>query len=297
MARTFRESSVPKLAMDRLIYHNDVIADSAEIRLAPTIAGVVYGWGVFTNLRVYDGKPFAFERHWDRLVRHAERARVAVPAQRDRAEQALVELINANAVQQGKARLMILKGDAGAWRTEKGRESEFLIFTSPEVQRASEPLAITLSPYRLLSSSPLAGVKQTAMLENLLAFEEARGRGFTEAVMLNERGEIVSATSGNIFWVEGDELLTPSLSTGCVAGVTRSFIQEIAARVNIYLVEGSYPLQRVLDSTEVFVASGLREIASVASFDFKAYDLTQARVTRNLSREFQKLSGNGRIPR
>jgi branched-subunit amino acid aminotransferase/4-amino-4-deoxychorismate lyase len=281
--------------MDRLIYYNDAITDSTEIRLAPTIAGVVYGWGVFTNLRVYEGKPFAFDRHWDRLIRHAEKACVAVPAQRDRAEQALAELIRANSLQQGKARLMILKGDAGGWRTEKGRESEFLIFTSPEVQRAIEPLALTLSPYRLLSSSPLAGVKQTAMLENLLAFEEARGRGFTEAVMLNERGEIVSATAGNIFWVEGDELLTPSLSTGCVAGVTRSFIQEIAARVNIYLVEGSYPLQRVLDATEVFVASGLREIAPVASFDFKHYDPMQARVTRNLSREFQKLFGNGRI--
>ena len=276
--------------MDRLIYYNDAIIDSAEVRLAPTIAGVVYGWGVFTNLRVYDAEPFAFDRHWERLIRHAEKARVAVTLQRERAEQALTDLISANGVEQGKARLMILKGDAGAWRAEKGRESEFLIFTSPNVQRAGEPLALTLSPYRLLSSSPLAGVKQTAMLENLLAFEEARGRGFTEAVMLNERGEIVSATAGNIFWVEGDELVTPSLSTGCVAGVTRSLIQEIAARVNIYLVEGSYPLQRVLDSTEVFVTSGLREIALAASFDFKTYDLAQARVTRNLTREFQKLT-------
>jgi branched-chain amino acid aminotransferase len=283
--------------MDRLIYHNDVITDSAEIRLAPTIAGVVYGWGVFTNLRIYDGEPFAFDRHWERLIRHAERARVAVPIHRARAETALVELIKVNSVEQGKARLMVLKGDAGAWRTEKGREYEFLIFTSPQVQNAGEPLAITLSPYRLLSSSPLAGVKQTAMLENLLAFEEARARGFTEALMLNERGEIVSATSGNIFWVEGDELLTPSLNTGCVAGVTRNLIQEIAARVNIYLVEGSYPLQRVLDSTEVFVTSSLREIISVASFDFKHYDLPQARVTRNLVREFQKLHGDGRILR
>jgi len=113
--------------------------------------------------------------------------------------------------------------------------------------------------------------------------------------MLNERGEIVSATAGNIFWVEGDELLTPSLSTGCVAGITRSFIQEIAARVNVYLVEGSYPLQRVLDAKEVFVTSGLREVVSVGSFDFKHYDLTLSRVTRNLTREFQKLLSNGRI--
>ena len=62
-------------------------------------------------------------------------------------------------------------------------------------------------------------------------------------------------------------------------------------------VEGSYPLQRVLDATEVFITSSLRELASVASFDFKHYDLPKARVTRNLSREFQKLFGNDRILR
>jgi branched-subunit amino acid aminotransferase/4-amino-4-deoxychorismate lyase len=140
-----------------------------------------------------------------------------------------------------------------------------------------------------LSSGALAGVKQTAMLEHILAFEEARARGFTDAVMLNERGEIVTATSGNIFFVEGEELFTPSLSTGCVAGVTRSFVHEIAQRVNIHLVEGSFSVQRLLESSETFITSSIRGIVPVASFDIKDYDLKQARVTRNLSREFQKL--------
>jgi branched-subunit amino acid aminotransferase/4-amino-4-deoxychorismate lyase len=275
--------------MDRFIYLNDAIVDSDEATLPTTIAGVVYGWGVFTNLRIYDGRPFAFDRHWARLVRHAEKARVTLPLDGDQAGRALSELLAANSVEQGKTRLTILKGDAGAWRSRKGTESQFLIFTSSEARRPNADLDITLSPNRILSSSPLSGIKQTAMLENLLAFEEARARGFTEAVMLNERGEIVSAASGNIFWVEGEELFTPSLSTGCVAGVTRSFVHEIAGRVNIHLVEGGYPVQRLLDATEAFITSSLRGIVPVASFDIKHYDVKQARVTRNMSREFQKL--------
>jgi 4-amino-4-deoxychorismate lyase len=113
--------------------------------------------------------------------------------------------------------------------------------------------------------------------------------------MLNERGEIVCGAAGNIFWVEADELFTPALSTGCVAGITRSLVHEIAGRVNIHIVEGGYPIQRLQDASEAFVTSSLRGIAPVSSFDIKQFDLTQARVARNIAREFQKLTRGVRI--
>ena len=281
--------------MDRFILHNESIIDSAHAGLAPTIAGVVYGWGVFTNLRVYKGSPFAFERHWERLSRHAEKARVPVHLDPKRAALALAGLIETNSVRNGRARLMILKGEEGLWRRGLETESQFLAFTAQEAGQARSDLAMTLSPYRILSSSPLAGVKQTAMLESFLAFEEARSRGFGEAVMLNERGEVVGATGGNIFWVEGDELITPSIGSGCVAGITRSLVHEITKKVNIHLIEGGYPVQRLLDASEVFITSSLREIAPVASFDIKRYDRKRASITRNISREFQKLISDARI--
>jgi branched-subunit amino acid aminotransferase/4-amino-4-deoxychorismate lyase len=63
--------------MHRLIYHNNQIIDAAAARLSPTDAGLLYGWGVFTTLRIYSGNPFGFERHWNRLMLHAERAHIA----------------------------------------------------------------------------------------------------------------------------------------------------------------------------------------------------------------------------
>jgi branched-subunit amino acid aminotransferase/4-amino-4-deoxychorismate lyase len=281
--------------MDRLIYHNDAIVDVAAAGLSPSIAGVVHGWGVFTNLRVYSGRPFLFEQHWERLIRHAEKARVPVTVDRDMAAGALRQLLEANSVVNGRARLMILKGPTGSWRTDDGRESEFLIFTAQDLKPAPRSVTLTLSPYRVLATGPLAGVKQTAMLDHMLAFEEARSRGFSEALMLNERGEIVCGAAGNIFWVEADELFTPALSTGCVAGITRSLVHEIAGRVNIHIVEGGYPIQRLQDASEAFVTSSLRGIAPVSSFDIKQFDLTQARVARNIAREFQKLTRGVRI--
>jgi branched-chain amino acid aminotransferase len=275
--------------MDRLIYHNDGIIDLSEAAIAPTIAGLLYGWGVFTTLRVYAGKAFAFDYHWERLLRHAERARAQVPLEIEEARRALGELIKANSVGQGRARITLLKGEAGSWRGASARESDLLMFTSSEAFRATPNLAITVSPYRVLSSGPLAGVKRTAMVENLLAFEEARSRGFDEAVMLNERGEVVCATAANIFWVQGDEVFTPSQATGCIGGVTRRLVGEIAAKFKLHVVEGSFTTQRVLEAREVFLTSTAREVAIVSSFDLKEYGRKEARIARLISREFQKI--------
>jgi branched-subunit amino acid aminotransferase/4-amino-4-deoxychorismate lyase len=275
--------------MDRLIYHNGAIVDAADARIAVTSAGLVYGWGVFTNLRIYDGAIFALERHWERLTRHAQAMQMLVPISIDDVRQALNHLITANSTVNGRVRITLLKGDAGAWKIAQGCESELLIFTSSEPARPNRALAITLSPYRLLSHGRLAGIKRTAMLENLLALEEARSRGFSEAVMLNERGEIVGAATANIFWVEGGQLFTPSLATGCIAGVTRALVHLVAERMRLHIVEGGFPVQSLLNASEAFLTSTTREITPVASFDIKRYDADQARFTRLIGREFQKL--------
>jgi branched-chain amino acid aminotransferase len=274
--------------MDSFIYHNERIIDAAEAKIAPTLGGLLYGWGVFTTLRIYDGSAFAFDRHWERILRHAEKARVAVPLESEQARLALDQLIAANSTRRGRARLTILKGEAGSWRGASDREADVLIFTSSEMPRPKTDLAMTISPYRLLSTSQLAGVKQTAILEYLFALEEARGRGYQDAVMLNERGEIVSTTAANIFWVQGDEVFTPSLATGCVAGVTRRFVQEIAARWQLHLVEGSFTVQRLHDAREVFLTSTAQELAIVSSFDMTKYDPKEARIAKLVSREYQK---------
>jgi branched-subunit amino acid aminotransferase/4-amino-4-deoxychorismate lyase len=283
--------------MDRLIFHNEQIVDATSATVAATLAGVQYGWGVFTTLRAYESRVFAFERHWGRLLRHSEKARVPVTIGKDEAKRAINELIQANALVNGRIRLTILKGIAGSWRTNQEKESEVLIFTTSEQTPKTREMNLTISPYRLLSSNPLAGVKRTAMLENLLAYEEARSRSFDEAVILNERGEIVSATAGNIFWVEGIELCTPSLGTGCIAGITRAYVLEIAKRINIHVVEASFPLPRLLDANEVFLTSTARGITPVRSYDFKTYDEKLANMTKNISHQFKKLTADVKINR
>jgi branched-subunit amino acid aminotransferase/4-amino-4-deoxychorismate lyase len=281
--------------MDRLIYHNDRIIDASEAKIAPTLAGVLYGWGLFTTLRIYQGRAFAFEHHWERLLKSSDKARVPLGIDAGVIKQALGDIVAANAVEQGRARITILKGEAGSWRGASAREADVLIFTASEAARPPSPIALTVSPYRLLSSGPLTGIKRTAMIENLLAYDEARSRSFDEAVLLNERGEMVGATAANLFWAQGDELFTPSLATGAIAGITRRFVCDIAAQAKLHLVEGSFTTQRLLDAREVFLTSTAREIALVASYDVKQYDPREANLARVIQRRFRELARDAKM--
>jgi len=275
--------------MDRTIFYNGELTDARSVSISPTSAGLLYGWGIFSTLRIYDGRAFAVGRHWERLERNAEKMRLALPATREMFESAIGSVIAANSRQDGRVRVTILSGERGAWRIGKQTTADILIFSAPEPAPPPKDLAITLSPYRILSVGMLSGVKQTAMVEHAIAFEEARSRGFDEGIMLNERGEIVGATAANVFWIEGDEVFTPSLATGCVAGVTRRAVHELALKWNLHVVEGSFQVSRLLSAREVFLTSTVREISVVRSFDAKAYEPREARITRLLARQFQEL--------
>ena len=291
---TISHKKAPGNHMDRLIYYNDRIIETGRAAVPATNAGLLYGWGVFTTLRVCEGNVFAMGRHWERLARHAEQALIELPLDREQLVRALEDLVAANRVREGRARITVLKGDAGPWGAQE-RQAELLIFTSSERPRTGIETAVTISPYRMTSHGPLAGIKRTAMLENLLALEEARSRGFSEALMVNERGEVVGAAAANIFWAEGGELYSPSAGTGCIAGITRGFVIEIARRLSLPVIEGGFPLQRLSDAGEVFLTSTARGITSVSSFDLKKYDPAKSWISKAIDREFQKLVRDARI--
>jgi branched-chain amino acid aminotransferase len=271
-----------------LLWLNGAITPVAEARVSPASAGVLYGWGVFTTLGLRGGKPRAFERHWERLVAHAGRA--AVPVERDATdvEAGLRELAGRLGLSDGRARITLLRGAGGPWR-EKEAGGDTLVFAAARAPRAARPLALTVSPYRLNTTSPLAGVKSTAFVEHLLALEEARGRGFDEALMLNERGEVAEGTAANVFWVRGGELFTPSLATGCLAGITRRLVLEVASRLRIRATEGGFPLAAVGEADEVFLTNSTWGLSPVGQFDVHRYG--QAPLAARLGAEVDKLLG------
>ncbi len=278
--------------MHPVIFVNKSMVEAAKARIAPVSSALLYGRGVFTTLAIYGGRPFLWLEHWQRLMHHADRAGVDRSAiEESTVATCLAKLIAVNHVQDGRARIALLASRGRDVWIAKGaspRKTDVLIMTAEARKMPSNGLALTISPYRVNTLSPLAGVKATNRLDQVLSWEEAQQRDFHEALMLNERGEIVSATMANIFWVKEGQAHTPSLTTGAVAGTTRACVVRLARELSIPVLEGVYELPDLADADEVFLTSAGLGLAMVASFDVHQYAVAAGSAGARLCEAFRQ---------
>ena len=255
-------------------------------------AATLYGRGVFTTVAIHKSRAFLWDAHWSRLLAHAERAGVECDFGDNETAVMLARLVEANKVEEGRARVLLLsRAVRGRWRYEgeEGRAADLLMMTS-DPWPAPETLALTVSPYRVNSCSPLAGIKTTGNLERVMAWEEARGRDFDEAVTINERGEVVSATMANIFWVRDGTLHTPALQTGALDGITRARVLQLAEELGIPVVEGVNELAQLGDADEIFLTSSGLGVSIATTYDFHHYTVPVGSVALRLREAFRQLT-------
>jgi 4-amino-4-deoxychorismate lyase len=283
--------------MHARIIHNDRLLETAKAQLPALTSAMLYGRGVFTTLAVHRGRPFLWPEHWARLVAHAGRCGVR-PGHFDQETVggALVKLIDANEVEEGRARVTLLtRAVRGVWKAggAGGAETDLLVMTGDARPVPEEGLALTLSPYRLNTLSPLTGVKSVNYLEHVIAWEEAHARDFHEAVVSNERGEIASATMANIFWVTRGTMHTPALITGALAGTTRARVLALAEELAVPLVEGTYDASHLGDADEIFLTSATHGVGLVTTYDFHRYTVSAGSVVLRLREAFRQLTLRG----
>ncbi|HEX8652587.1 MAG TPA: aminotransferase class IV [Pyrinomonadaceae bacterium] len=277
------------------VIYNNRLVEATKARLLPVTSAALYGRGVFTTLAIYRGHAFLWPQHWMRLVDHALRTGVDCSGfDEEGVGAALARLIEANKVRDGRARVTLFgSGGRDVWKLKGAggaRKTELLLMTADARVINEEGLALTVSPYRINTLSPIAGVKSINYLDHLLCWEEARSRDFDEAVTLNERGEVVSATMANIFWVTDGTIHTPALQTGALAGTTRARTLALATELSIPHVEGVYELSQLADADEIFLTSAGLGVAIVTTFDFHRYTVPVGSVFMRLHEAFRQLT-------
>ncbi len=254
--------------MHRFLLHNDEIRDARENVLTPGQIGLLSGWGVFSTLRVYDGVMFAWERHWERMRRDAERMNVPFPADPRWLESNLQKLIAANEAWNSTLRVVVVRNRGGLYEGPAiTRDFDVIAFTVPVV-RWPASVKLGLIPHGRHAASEFAGTKYISWSENLRRYERAHGQGLDEVILLNERGEVAECTSANVFAVAADgSVWTPPLASGGLAGVTRAVLLEEVQ------VPGSSIGEKVLlpadleSASELFITSTTRELLPVAHID------------------------------
>jgi branched-chain amino acid aminotransferase len=274
--------------MDSLIYHNDRILPLAEARLSPGQVGLLMGWGVFTTLRLYRGVPFAFERHWRRMSRDAARLHISLPYEENKVRDAIEELARANQRLEGMARVSFVKNHGGLWAQAEDRPATDLLIFTRELVAWPAVHRLALQPKGIFSAAEYAGAKMLSWVSHAAVLEEVHAQGFDDALLLNEKDEIAECTSANVFLAEDGEVSTPPLTSGCLAGITREILLEIAPPAGIRIRERELTTRDLSRAEEVFISSTTREVAAVGSINPDWKYNAPGKVTQLLEEMFQQ---------
>ena len=251
----------------RYVFHNEELLPIEKVRLSPGQAGLISGWGLFTTLRIFHGEAFAYERHWRRLEKDAAIIRLPMPYTGAKVRVNLHEVIRANKVNEGCARIYLVYNTYGHWRSDEAMpQVDLVIYTAP-LPQYREPVKLGLREHGRHAGSPLAGVKSISWLQNVWAVAEAQKEGCDEVVLLNERGEVAECTAANIFAVKNGKILTPPLNSGCLEGVTRGILFEIAPEAGVSIVEQTLRPEDLYSAEEVFISSTNRNLIRVGEIN------------------------------
>ncbi len=220
-------------------------------------------------MKIADGVPFAFERHWARIARDAAAFHVAIPADPERVRGKLVELIEANGAQNSTMRLVIVRNGGGIWANPSPERPSDLIALTADTKDWGHGVKLAYQANARHAASPFAGTKILSWSMNLTWLEKAQCRGFDEVILLNERGEVAECTSANIFVANGNRVWTPPLSSGCLPGITRELLLGEIHTSGIQIEERTLTPADLESADEVFVTSTTRDLLPVIQIEDK----------------------------
>lgn len=235
--------------------------------------GFTRGRAAFETMRVYGGRPFRLRQHLVRLATSAERIGLQAPDTSEVADLAAMALERAG-LSEAVLRLYWTPGSPGG-----EPRAMALVSTIPEwieEARSRGQRLVSLVHQRRSASWLLPATKSTSYAVSMAAEAEAKKRGADDAVFVDGDGIVLEGPVTNIWWREGETLLTPSLEVGILAGETRAALLELAAVEGRRVEQGVYLLERLLAADEVFTSSSVRELMPVVEIDGHAFDVGPA---------------------
>jgi branched-chain amino acid aminotransferase len=273
--------------MHPYLLYNDRIHKADETLLKPGQLGLLAGWGVFSTLRIYEGIPFEFERHWKRMLRDAAKINVPMPFERDAVRANLLALIERNESWEATMRMCVVRSRGGVWEGPgSGNDADLFAFSIP-VKQFKERVALDVQEQGRHAASPFAGTKTLSWSHNLTMAENAANAGFDEVILLNERGEVAECTSANIFAVRHGVTLTPPISSGPLPGVTRAVMLEELKLADAPVREEVLTVEDLLTAEEVFITSSTRELIPVERIQKRTLSATAWPVMEKLRKALQ----------
>lgn len=260
-----------------------LFADPDEAVVSVRDHGLVVGDGVFEALKVTADGPFAVRRHLERMDRSA--AALGLPAPDHRLiREGTAAVIADRTPGLGKIRITYT-GGLGPLGSQAAYGPGTLVVAFEATDPEPAVSTIVTAPWSRNEHGALSGVKSTSYGENVRALAYAMARGASESILANTAGHVCEGTGTNIFCVFGSEVVTPPLTSGPLAGITRELLVEWAD-----VTERDLTLAEALRADEVFVTSSTRDVQGISRWD--DIDFAPSRpVTERLAELFAQRSG------
>ena len=257
------------------------IVPAGAAAVSPVDHAVIVGDGVFETLKVVNGTPFALTRHLGRLKRSADG--LGLPEPDDAlVRTAVAETLTADP-EAGRLRITWSSGPGPLGSDRGGGPGTLLVASSPGTVWP-EAVQVHLCEWTRNERGALTGLKTTSYAENVRALEAAHRRGASEALLANTQGRLCEGTGTNVFLVVDGVLVTPPLSSGCLAGITRDLVLELTEVVERDVDPGEFAV-----ASEAFLTSSTREVGAISAIDDTVLPEAPGPVTAGLVAAFAAL--------
>jgi branched-chain amino acid aminotransferase len=259
------------------------LRDTADATVSVLDHGLTVGDGVFETLKAVDGRPFALTRHLKRLARSARGLGLPEP-DLDEVARACAAVLDANPLPHSRLRITYT-GGISPLGSDRGDAGATLVVATSAAAAHLEPGVVVTVPWTRNERGALSGLKTTSYGENVVALARAREQGASEALFANTQGRLCEGTGSNVFVVIGGRLLTPPLSSGCLAGITRELVADWVGAE-----EADLPFEALAEAEEVFLTSSVRDVLAVRRVDARELPGAPGPVTAKAMRIFAERS-------
>jgi len=252
--------------------------------------GFLYGDGLFETMRVFDGRPFRWGQHLERLQRGAKFLGIRLPFEEPILRERAHELIQRNAMPDSLLRLALSRGVGRRSYSPDGADSPTLAISlhpAPQFDWKNPPRwRLATASLRLPAGDPLGSFKTANKLAQVMARGEAESRGADEALLLDSAGGLVEAASSNVFWIEDGTVCTTRKDDGALPGVTRAIVLDLCRAGNIASMETSAPPERLRRADGVFLTNSAWGI--VEAYELDSVPLSTSPLTGDLQSAYRK---------
>ena len=256
------------------VYVNGRITTAEDAVIPVYDHGFLYGEGIYETLRTYDGHPFLYDRHVQRLRASAAHLALDVPFSDDSLRRSITETVAAaGEMQEAYIRVLLTRGVGELTYDLRSTPSPSLVIIvkpldDPPARLFTDGIRISLvSILRNHPGSVNPVIKSNNLLNNALAMQEANRRGAEEGLMCNYRGELSECSQANFFIVRGGVALTPRTQAGLLEGITRAFLFDVGKDVGVEVKDETLRPEDLGTADEAFITSTTRELSPVTRID------------------------------